>query len=546
MLILGITDSHDASVTLAEDGKVLFAASEERFTRNKMQQGFPFKSLEYAQNFIQNRRIDKVYVAGRYGRAIFRIFNNVYSRTLSRKDILSFSSKLACWLENTIARTPGIRNIDLMFSLWAIKRQLKSMRINYRLIEFNEHHQGHIQTAISGINSDCFLAVSLDAYGDGKSGLVVKIKNGKIIKQIEIPNKSSLAHFYGYICAALGFKEGEEGKVMALADYGKETRLGNNFASLFEVNAGNLKVDNVYRKKTFLRQLNDYRREDVAYALQEAVENTALKFISNLLSAGEKPDLFLSGGFFSNIKVNQLLVESGLFNRVFVFPNMGDGGLSFIAKELESIYLGPEYSDEYIKEMLKAKKLVYSEEAEIEKEIAILLAQGKVIARFNSRMEFGPRALGNRSILYRTDDPTVNDWLNIKLRRTEFMPFAPVTLFELKEKCYKNIRGAEFATKFMTVSLQCTDEMKKTSKGVIHIDGTARPQILKEADNPSYYKILKEYYRITGIPSLLNTSLNMHNEPIVCSPEDAVVVFQKAGLDFLAIGNFLLKRDCSK
>ncbi|MDD5774175.1 MAG: carbamoyltransferase N-terminal domain-containing protein, partial [bacterium] len=234
MLILGITDSHDASVTLAEDGKALFAASEERFTRNKMQQGFPFRSLEYAKKIIQNRRIDKIYVAGRYGRAIFRIFNNVYSKTLSRKDILSFSSKLACWLENAVARTPGIRNIDLVLGLWAIKWRLSSMRINYRLIEFSDHHQGHIQTAISGINSDHFLAVSLDAYGDGKSGLVAEVKNGKIIKQVEVPNKSSLAHFYGCICAALGFKEGEEGKVMALADYGEKTKLGEIFASLFE------------------------------------------------------------------------------------------------------------------------------------------------------------------------------------------------------------------------------------------------------------------------------------------------------------------------
>jgi len=542
MLILGITDSHDASVTLAEDGKALFAASEERFTGNKMQQGFPFRSLECAKKIIRNRHIDKIYVAGRYGRAIFRIFNHVYSKTLPRKDILSFSSKLACWLENTVARTPGVRSIDLMFGSWAIRRRLRSMCIDYRSIEFNDHHQAHIQTAISGLNSNDFLAVSFDAYGDGRSGLLLRVNKGRTIKRMDIPDRYSLAHFYGFICAALGFKEGEEGKVMALADYGKETMLGNIFAALFEVSAENLKVDNVYRKRRFLKRLNNFRREDVAYALQEVVENVAFKFIRNFLSGGEKPDLFLAGGFFSNIKVNQLFVESGLFNRIFVFPNMGDGGLSFIAKELESIYLGPEYSDEYIKEMLEAKKLVYSEESEIEKKAAILLAQGKVIARFNGRMEFGPRALGNRSILYRSDDPTVNDWLNMKLKRTEFMPFAPVTLFDLREKCYKNICGSEFATKFMTVSLHCTDEMKKISRGVIHIDGTARPQIIKEVDNPSYYKILKEYYRITGIPSLLNTSLNMHNQPIACSPEEAVAVFQEAGLDFLAIGNFLLKR----
>jgi len=541
MLILGISDSHDASVTLIEDGKALFAISEERLTRNKMQQGFPFKSLECAQNFIRNRQIDKVYVAGRFGRAFFRIFNHVYSRSSSKKHVLSFSSRLADWLENAIARTPGVREIDLMLGSWAIKARLKSLRINYRLIEFGDHHRAHIQTATSGIISDYFLAVSLDAYGDGKSGLVIKVKNGKTIKQAEILNKNSLAHFYGCICAVLGFKEGEEGKVMALADYGEKTKLEEIFASLFKVKAKDLKVNNVYRKKRFLKQIKDYRREDVAYALQGTVEKVALKFIGNFVADGKKPDLFLAGGFFSNIKVNQLFNDSGLFNRVFVFPNMGDGGLSFTAEKLESMYLGPEYSDEDTKGMLNAKKLVYSEEKEIESKIAALLAQGKVVARFYGRMEFGPRALGNRSILYRTDDLTVNDWLNIKLKRTEFMPFAPVTLFEFRNACYKNIHKVEFTTKFMAVALQCTDEMKKKSPGVVHIDGTARPQILSQDDNPSYYKILKEYYRITGIPSLLNTSFNMHNEPIVCSLEEAVATFAEAKLDYLAIGKFLIK-----
>ena len=541
MLILGIADSHDSSVTLAEDGRVLYAVSEERFTRNKMQQGFPFMSLINTLSFINDRQVDKVYVAGKFGRAIFRIFDNVYSRTSPRKNILSFSSRLASWLENAIARTPGVRNIDFMLGLWAVKGRLKFMRINYRAIEFVDHHQAHIQTARSGISSDHFLAVSLDSYGDGKSGLVIKAKNGKIVKQMEILNKNSLAHFYGCICAALGFKEGEEGKVMALADYGVKTKLGDIFVSLFKINAKGLMVNNVYRKNRFLKQVEDYRKEDVAYALQRAVENVALGFIGNFAADGEKPDILLAGGFFSNIKVTQLLSESGLFRRIFVFPNMGDGGLSFTPNKLEGVYLGPEYSDDYIKSVLDTRKLAYSQEEDIEKQVAILLAQGNVVARFSGKMEFGPRALGNRSILYRTDDPSVNDWLNNKLRRTEFMPFAPVTLFEFRNKCYLNSEGVEFTTKFMTVSLQCTEEMKMLSPGVVHIDGTARPQILSEADNSSYYKMLKEYYSITGIPSLLNTSLNMHNEPIVCSPEEAIATFQEAKLDYLAIGKFLVK-----
>jgi carbamoyltransferase len=156
-------------------------------------------------------------------------------------------------------------------------------------------------------------------------------------------------------------------------------------------------------------------------------------------------------------------------------------------------------------------------------------------------MEYGPRALGNRSILYQTADKSVNDWLNKKLSRPGYMPFAPVTLFEFKDICYKNINGAEHAAKFMTIALDCTEWMKQVSPGVVHVDGTARPQLLKEEDNPGYYKILKEYQRITGIPSLINTSFNMHQEPIVCSPEEAIRTFLEAELDYLAINRFLVK-----
>ena len=179
----------------------------------------------------------------------------------------------------------------------------------------------------------------------------------------------------------------------------------------------------------------------------------------------------------------------------------------------------------------------------IESEIAKLLARGFVVARFNGRMEFGPRALGNRSILYQATDKTVNDWLNKKLRRTEFMPFAPATLAEYANKCYKNIKGAEYTAKFMTITFNCTNWMKKKCPGVVHIDGTARPQLLSREDNPSFYKIIDEYRKITGIPSIINTSFNIHEEPIVCSPKDAVRAFKIGHLDYLVIGNYLVKNE---
>ena len=155
-------------------------------------------------------------------------------------------------------------------------------------------------------------------------------------------------------------------------------------------------------------------------------------------------------------------------------------------------------------------------------------------------MEYGPRALGNRSILYQPNDVKVNDWLNDKLKRTEFMPFAPVTMSDHANRCYKNLKGLEYTAKFMTIAVDCTDFMKETSPGVVHVDGTARPQLVSRDDNSSYYEIIEEYYKITGIPGIINTSFNMHEEPIVCSPEDASRAFIQGKLDYLAIGPFLV------
>lgn len=143
--------------------------------------------------------------------------------------------------------------------------------------------------------------------------------------------------------------------------------------------------------------------------------------------------------------------------------------------------------------------------------------------------------------MYQATDPSVNDWLNVRLKRTEFMPFAPVTLAEHAYECYVDIAGAEYTAKFMTIATDCTPKMKKESPGVVHVDGTARPQLILEQDNPSYYKILKRYYELTGLSSVINTSFNMHEEPIVCTPYDAIRAFTLGHLDYLAINNFLVE-----
>ncbi|MBN3041299.1 MAG: hypothetical protein JW867_09220, partial [Candidatus Omnitrophica bacterium] len=486
MLILGISDSHDASAALIEDNTILAAVSEERFTRRKRQQGFPYHSIKYLKSFINGRLVDKVYIAGQFGRAAFRVMDKVYSRGDPCKNPLSFSSKVAYRLENSIAAVPLLKNIESWIGLSAVKDRLERCGIKYRSISLLNHHYSHVISSLVGMASVDYLAMSLDAYGDGDSGLLVNVRKGKAVNIRRVSHKDSIAQFYSHISAQLGFQEGEEGQVMALASLGKDTPLTGIFKKLFRVEGDGIRVSQDYKRKCFLKMLGNYEREDVASALQKVCEEATLRLVKGYASEGVRQDIFLAGGFFANIKVNQRLHQEKLFKRIFVFPNMGDGGISFLPvidrndvlcrtnqAQLSDVYLGPEYSEEHIERILRKSELQYTRESGVEERVAQLLSEGKTVARFSGRMEYGPRALGNRSILHETTDINVNTWLNRKLKRPKFMPFAPVTLCDFADICYEGFEGAEKAAKFMTIAVDCTEWMKKTSPGVVHVDGTA-------------------------------------------------------------------------
>ncbi|MCZ6800990.1 MAG: hypothetical protein O7F12_10925 [Nitrospirae bacterium] len=203
--------------------------------------------------------------------------------------------------------------------------------------------------------------------------------------------------------------------------------------------------------------------------------------------------------------------------------------------------MGPDYTGKEIAEAYSAHGLSGKTYECIEPEIARLLAKGYVVARFAGRMEYGPRALGNRSTLYAPIDSSVNVWLNKNLRRTEFMPFAHSSLIEYADRCYAGLEGAEEAEKYMTITFRCTDWMKKNCAGAVHLDGMARPQLVKKTQNLRYYHIIEEFRKITGIPVIINTSFKVHEEPIVFSPQDAVRAFLDSNLDYLAMGYHLVQ-----
>ncbi|MFZ6009329.1 MAG: carbamoyltransferase C-terminal domain-containing protein, partial [Bacteroidota bacterium] len=208
---------------------------------------------------------------------------------------------------------------------------------------------------------------------------------------------------------------------------------------------------------------------------------------------------------------------------------------------LDNVFWGPEYTEEQMLDAISKFDFKYTKEAEPEKKVAELLAQGYVVGRFNGRMEYGPRALCNRTILAPTQKSDVNKWLNKRLNRTEFMPFAPVTLDYMVDKMYKNADKLRYTAEFMTITTDCMPEMTEVSPAAVHVDGTARPQIVTSASNPTMYKILQHYYALTGVPNLVNTSFNMHEEPIICTPYDAVKTFDDGRLDFLSLGNYILE-----
>ena len=210
------------------------------------------------------------------------------------------------------------------------------------------------------------------------------------------------------------------------------------------------------------------------------------------------------------------------------------------AGPFDVVYYGPDYSDADIKRALDAAELRYERFDDAEDKIGELLANDYIVGRFNGRMEYGPRALGNRSVLYPAKEPEVNQWLNHQLGRTEFMPFAPAALMEAGPRLFKNLSGCEKAAEFMTVTFDCTDEMKRLCPAAVHVDGTARPQLVSEKTNKSFHRIIKAYEARSGIPSVINTSFNMHEEPIICSPEDAVRAFLLGNIDYLAAGSFVV------
>ena len=571
MIILGI-DNSPASAAIMIDGRITSAIAEERLCRKKLAQGTPRKaiSMVISESGISPADIDMVAVSSFVD--IFTLEAEGWpgwfeSRQSLTKEVMNeISSSLAPIVGKMPIAWEAHHASRRFLSRGRLKKIPALLRDKYQIsapTKFFDHHYCHATSAYYTSNFNDALVVTLDGGGDGKSGSVFVAHNDKLEFLHTIDSFNSLGNFYSYITALCGFKaEKHEGKITGLAAFGKPiyADILREFIAYKDPGQIYYKIPVFYRSAlTKLKEKLpvDFDKAALAASIQLVLEETAVSFIQYWLRKTGMRNLAVAGGVFANVKLNQRLHEMEEVDSFFVHPAMDDTGLPVgaafaafnllsehkhdrLTYRLPNVYLGPCFTEERIRSAVESSGCVAKYEINIHKRIATLLSQGKVVARFEGRMEYGPRALGHRSIMYQTTDPTVNAWLNEKLNRTEFMPFAPATLFEYAQQCYENLCGAEDASRFMTITFDCTPTMKEMSPSVVHIDGTARPQIVDKDTAPDFYQILTEYHKITGIPSLINTSFNMHEEPIVCTPEEAIKAFQQGNLDYLAIGNWIL------
>ena len=569
MKILGIAApfGHDSSAALLIDGKIISAAEEERFTRKKHAEGQrPLNAVNFCLKQAGLRPSDIDYIAYPWSvEALKRKRREYFART-----IFSLPSR---------AYKKFLRNKkELNDQLGFIRNTLKQcgFDLDKLKIKWVEHHLAHVASSffLSGFEKAAIL--SLDAGGEITSTLLgcAENKTIKIIKEIVAPD--SLGNFYATMTDYLGFRrENGEYKVMGMAPYGDPERIDfdhiiwwNDRKRSYRCSddyiwvrrKNRFRVDKWYSKK-MVEEFGPERSGDglsepyihIAAITQKKLEEMTLRLIDAYLKeelAGHKT-LCFAGGCALNVSLNRKLLEQPYIKNLWVQPASNDAGTSLGAaiyaatqlgeriEPMSHAYLGPEYSDKKIEAEIRRFKFPFTYENDICEVVAGLLCKGNIVGWFQGRMEWGPRALGNRSILGNPAVKGTADKINALIKfREKWRPFCPSILKEFAGQ----ILEAEHPAPFMTIAFKVKREWKDRIPEVVHVDGTCRPQVVEEEINPKFYKVIRNFYSHSGIPAVINTSLNRKREPIVCSPEDALTMFRGSGLEYLAIGDFLIQK----
>jgi carbamoyltransferase len=560
MIILGIHDGHNSGATLLKDGKVIFSISEERLSRKKNDVGYPKKAIEEVLNLsnVKPEEIDTVALSTKFMHPRDFFLNFDWYKKGEKDQFLEQNTKKekeTYFLEKRVEeRKEEISN---------------HLGISKDRISIIEHHLCHAATAYFGspwVGEEKVLVLTSDGSGDGVSATVNIAQNGKIERIAETKSKASLGKIYSRITYLLGMRPWEhEYKIMGLAPYADKKGQEKSYEVIKKL-IGLDESGLVFENKTVLwtnfcynylkDNLENHRFDWIAGAVQQVHEELTLQWVKNAIEKTGIKKVVCGGGSFMNVKANMLLWELEDLEDIFVFPSCGDESLSIGAayqvyadkkgmdiSPLENNYFGASFSDEETKKAIEGSGYKFKEKEDINKAVAELLSRGEIIARFWGRSEWGARALGNRSILMAPNNKEKIRELNAAIKYRDFwMPFAPSVLYERQNDYLTNPK--KIKSPFMIMGFRTTERGRKDLSAAMHpYDFTVRPQILEEEFNPSYYGLIKKFEKITGIGAVLNTSFNLHGEPIVWFPQDAIDVFKRSSLKYLAIGNYLISKE---
>lgn len=567
-VILGIHDGHNSGATILVDGKIEASVSEERLTRVKNEVGYPTHSIEEVLCIAKVKPCDLTRV----------VFASNYMHTAEH---LKGAEE---WYRAGV----GDRSVEPTEALKANLDRRRKERVNQlvehlgvpeKSISFVDHHAAHAAAAYYGSAfslHDPVLILTCDGSGDGVSSTVSIGQNGNIERVAFTGREASLGKIYSRVTYHLGLTPWEhEYKVMGLAPYAyqnKAAELSNVFKNLVKLSDDGLTFNAVNNAHTnflydYLRANLERRRfDEVAGAIQIYTEEMLCAWVTQCIEKTGISRLACGGGVFMNVKANMRIAQLDCVESMTVFPSCGDESLSFGAVWMEyyrhisesrskpqnekvflsDIYLGSEFSSEQIEdaidEVIPGTDCTISRHENIEEEIARLLSIDMVVARFAGRMEWGARALGNRSILANPRSWSNVEKINSMIKMRDFwMPFAPSMLAEDQERYILNPK--KLSSPYMMFAFETLPLASKHLGAAIHPrDRTARAQLVEKSVNPRYHRLIKEFKNLTGQSAVLNTSFNLHGFPLVRSPADALDVFLRSGLDFLALDNYLISK----
>lgn len=558
MLILGFWDGHDSGACIVEDGVIKVAINEERLTRRKLEIQFPGMSIRACLDYMKVKPsgIDVIATAtSDFSKTLTRIFPslkesyyNMARKKTEKPSFISFRKKA----KYLITERGDLWGLCRKVSSFALKKKLKALGFEKQKLYIVDHHLAHAAAAVYTSGMKKSLCITLDSVGDTLSGSI-NVFDGNAIERISpISARDSLGGFYEQITTHLGMRELEdEGKVMSMADYSYPIKDSENpMMNFFEVNGMDVKSRYSTTKRYSLieKLVWKYPREQIAYMAQQVLEKNSALLFENAAEETGMHNVCWSGGVASNVKANMKIRMLPSIKNWFVFPHMGDGGLAagaalYISSqlagtkpyELKDVYLGQEYPDEEIERELKMNGFDYERRKDISELAAETISTGNFILWFQGRMEFGPRALGNRSIIAPSFSESVKEKLNLTVKRREwYQPFCPSVLEEDAKNLFEGVGRYD---RFMTMAYFANKRLMGKMKAVVSTDLSSRPQMLGD-ENIKYRRLLKGIRKKLGYGIALNTSFNIHGHPIVNNPKEAVEVAKETKSRFLCIGNY--------